>query len=1594
MKYMKIYNRILAGLMAAAMVFLSVDAGCLNALAAELQNQSDEQKIEIELPTGYIKMDGIAIDIVDYDGEIYDYRELENVSVYSEVYINEWNKYSTNYFYNQLSDEWKAVWRATDILCMNFLTQDVDATPFSLGGYYLEMIWLPEYTLMEDGEMFMNLFMASNPQYYFLENSMLYSKSEDDVYMLGFCLGVYDGFADGEIRAVETAKFKTAIDTALNGQHIGVNASEIDKLKYVHDYVVNKTDYNYDILSGDSMITNEEEETAYTQSAYSTFCMETTVCAGYAEAVQLLANGLGIDAIVVTSADHMWNKVRVNDTWYNVDATWADNGKTDGVNNPIYYGYYGRSDAFYAQDTSGNASSHVVEDIWSGYLPVCEKDSNPQSNYTPGNFHIPNATVATPVIKLETENASEYTVTLSVDGNATIYYTLDGTTPSIAASRSYIYEESFTVEKDTVIKAIAVLDGYYDSEVAERTAIISIGNPTIRSHFYKELTFTWDALGEMVDGYIINVYNGTTNEKIGQSIEITDGFVDFYAYDTKELTDVSSIYFEIAGYVLGENQDKVVVTNMVKTTKMDINVLTSPLNVKVKWHVTTTSGIDYLVINVEEIPLDGADTQEQLCLWYYTDENGVDLVKNFTLYTVNGVTEFKYALADHGIAYDEVGYVYITNGSKTSAFQREGFAVGGTYKEPVLESIPDVNLESSGQTVELEAVMKEDTLMENFNYKYQWYVADEPTAQGTKIDGATNVVYTVEIGSFDVKYYYCEVITEYLEIATYTTNNGTQSEDFQYNHTRVEGALYETEIRYEPIANRVFTGEAITVDDLVLRNDLDEVLVLGTDYDVDYENNTNAGNATIIVRFKGNYANLDDARILFTIEPKTVSKDETKYIFTDVSAGQTFVYNGMEHTPEMTITDVVRNYNLRENVDYKIEYRGNVDAGNATIVLKFINNYVGETEEMEILFRISQRTTDNVVIAPLSSYTYTGKEIVPELDIQDTSISRRLELNKDYKIVCVNNIAVGGATVTVEFIKNYTGESRTVTFNITQKNAADSDVRISSVAEQEYTGDEIKPGFDVTYNGMFLTEGTDYRVSYSENIELGQATIILEFRRNYYGTRTINFEIVPRKAENLSYSDITEEYTYNGKAHKPEEIVIQNGEIELVEGVDYQLSYGENINAGKGTVIVAFDGFDGDSAYYTGEKTIEFEIGRKNIMDNLEDIEVTVDTQTRYVYDGTAITPAVTVVDKGILVPTDEPEVMEYTDLAVDVDFEVEYENNINAGEATVIVNFVGNYEGQMSSVFTIERKPITRDQIQVEQVAPQTYTGKVIIPEVVVRDMEGVALTKDLDYEVSAASENIYVGVGTIKISLEFEGNYIYEGSPILVDFEIVPKDAANVRVEPIPNQTYTGSPITPDLRITDGDILLIPGTDYTVVYSDNTEVGVATVVITFTGNFTGVQKTVNFTIIDPIPEEITSSVFAIDQTRNYISKVSVGTTAHTLLSGLNEQEYVSICDKTGTGLSGATTLGTGMLARIMDGSKVERTYTIIITGDTNGDGKINITDMIAVKACTLKKSDLTGVYEKAGDVNGDGKINITDFIKVKATTLKKDTITGVEVK
>lgn len=124
-------------------------------------------------------------------------------------------------------------------------------------------------------------------------------------------------------------------------------------------------------------------------------------------------------------------------------------------------------------------------------------------------------------------------------------------------------------------------------------------------------------------------------------------------------------------------------------------------------------------------------------------------------------------------------------------------------------------------------------------------------------------------------------------------------------------------------------------------------------------------------------------------------------------------------------------------------------------------------------------------------------------------------------------------------------------------------------------------------------------------------------------------------------------------------------------------------------------------------------------------------------------------------------------------------------------------------------------------------------------------------------------------------------------------------------------------------------------------------------------------------------------------ISKIPAGTTVQMLLSGLKGGGDCVVY-KGSAAQNAKAKAGTGMTVRHMSGSKILSTYTLVVTGDTNGDGEITITDMIAVKAHILKKTLLTGVQAQAADTSGDGGISITDFIQIKAKILGKGTITA----
>ena len=322
-------------------------------------------------------------------------------------------------------------------------------------GGALPAIGTPDGMTVNELGMLWSFFIYSNPQYYFLLNSYSYYCSDSENIADGIILRCYDAFCDGEARANATAKVKAQIQ-AWEAAVAGYTTDE-EKVKVIFDLICNKVDYNYDAAAGSVL-----EQDSFSQSAYSVLCMDKTVCAGYSDTLTLMCNGAGIDAVAVTSSNHQWNKIRINDSWYNFDATWGD--QTSG----IYYGYYARND--YSYDTEGDTDSHQELDLWIPYLPKCTLDATPSDPWAePGTYPEILNTTAAPEITATEENGAYLVTITSSTPNADIYYTVDGSVPSAAFGKATRYTAPFEVEGGSVVKAIAVCDSYFDSSVVSNS---------------------------------------------------------------------------------------------------------------------------------------------------------------------------------------------------------------------------------------------------------------------------------------------------------------------------------------------------------------------------------------------------------------------------------------------------------------------------------------------------------------------------------------------------------------------------------------------------------------------------------------------------------------------------------------------------------------------------------------------------------------------------------------------------------------------------------------------------------------------------------------------------------------------------------------------------------------------------------------------------------------------------------------------------------------------------------------------------------------------------------------------------------------------
>ncbi len=66
---------------------------------------------------------------------------------------------------------------------------------------------------------------------------------------------------------------------------------------------------------------------------------------------------------------------------------------------------------------------------------------------------------------------------------------------------------------------------------------------------------------------------------------------------------------------------------------------------------------------------------------------------------------------------------------------------------------------------------------------------------------------------------------------------------------------------------------------------------------------------------------------------------------------------------------------------------------------------------------------------------------------------------------------------------------------------------VSVDSEEAYTGESVEPAVTVTLGSKTLVEGTDYTVSYADNVEVGTATVTVTGTGDYAGVSKANFQI-------------------------------------------------------------------------------------------------------------------------------------------------------------------------------------------------------------------------------------------------------------------------------------------------------------------------------------------------------------------------------------------------------------------------------------------------------------------------------------------------------
>lgn len=443
----------------------------------------------------------------------------------------------------------------------------------------------------------------------------------------------------------------------------------------------------------------------------------------------------------------------------------------------------------------------------------------------------------------------------------------------------------------------------------------------------------------------------------------------------------------------------------------------------------------------------------------------------------------------------------------------------------------------------------------------------------------------------------------------------------------------------------------------------------------------------------------------------------------------------------------------------------------------------------------------NCTVSGLTAKTYTGKAQTQSITVKYRN--KTLKNGKDYTVSYQNNINAGTAYVIIKGKGSYSG---TVKRSFTIKPAIIyKQCTFYKIASQYYTGSQIKPVPKIKNGTTTLKNGTDFTLTYQNNVNKGTAKVYIKGKGNYSGSCSLTFSITARPVSTLKIT--VPSATYNGKAQKPA-VTVKYNNYKFKNGTDYTLSYKNNTKIGTATVTVKGKG------KLSGTRSVTFKINAKPIKNAV------ITYNNSLTYNGSTLSPAVTVKYGNAT-------------LKKNTDYTVAYSNNVNAGTGTITITGKGIYGGSVKKTFTIKKLGISATAVS--GTGNKVYTGSVIKPVPAVK-VGGRTLKNGTDFTVSYKN-NTEPGTATLKVT----GKGNYSGS-VSKTFKITARAINDVEVT-IPDTVFTGEQVKPDVVVSYGNYQFINNSDYTLSFKDNVNIGTASVVVTGKNHLSG-SRTVTFPI------------------------------------------------------------------------------------------------------------------------------------------------------